>query len=125
MTPQGFMDYERDVREALVAFPGMEMREAYERFLREIKKQEPQALLSTGDKRLEAAKAAVKGTLRRPCTQEGCGGKQVLQGVCEGCAAGKKGFKTVWECEECLFREYSKIDFYAWFEQLAEKKGAS
>ena len=122
MEPNEFMEYEQDVREAQIAFPGMEMREAYVKFMTEIRKQEPRPMLSTGDKSLDAVKASIKQTLRKPCDQEGCKGEKVLTGVCEGCAAGKKGFKTVWECEECLHREFSTKTFFEVYEEESKKE---
>ena len=121
MTSEEFIEYERDVREAQEAFPGMEMGEAYRKFMREIRKKEPSPPLTTGDKSLDAAKASIGKAFKRPCTQPGCSGEQVLQGVCEGCAAGKKGFRSVWECEECLTREYSKKNFMEWYHELKKE----
>ena len=122
MTPEEFIQRERDVREAVEAFPGMEMGEAYKKFMVEIRKQKPLPRLSTGDRELDAIKSHIKALLRRKCTQVGCEGEQVLQGVCEGCAAGKKGYKTVWECEECLHREYSTRPYLDWYEELKKEE---
>ena len=122
MTPDEFIEYEQDVREAQIAFPGVEMRVAYERFMVEVKKKPARPKLSTGDKSLEAAKTVIHKAFRRSCTQVGCTGEHVLQGVCEGCAAGKKGFKTLWECEECLYREYSTKPYFDWYNELKEEQ---
>ena len=122
MTPEEFVEYERDMREAQIVFPGMEMRAAYEKFMVEVKKKPPRPRLSTSDPALRAAKATIMKTFRRPCNQPGCKGEQVLQGVCEGCAAGKKGFKSMWECEECLYREYSLKPYLDWYNELAPKE---
>lgn len=121
MTPEEFMQRERDVREAIEAFPNMEMGEAYNKFMTEIKRKPPAPKLSSGDRELKAIKSHIKSTLRRKCNQQECNGEQVLQGVCDGCAAGKKGFKTVWECQECLVREYSTRPYFEWFEELNGK----
>jgi len=123
MTSEEFIAYQRDVTEAHQAFPDMEMGAAYRKFMLEIKKQSPRKPLNTKDKSLEAAKSMIKQTLRRPCTQEGCSGTQIMQGVCEGCLAGKKGFKSLWECEECLYREYSKIPYLDWYNKLKGSNG--
>lgn len=121
MTPEQYIEYEQDMREAQVAFPDeRNMRAAYERFMVEVKKKPPRPKLSSNDPVLKAATAAIHKAFRRPCDQSGCKGEQVLQGVCEGCAAGKKGFKSLWECEECLHREYSKRPYLDWYNELKE-----
>jgi len=120
MTPNDFIERERDMQEAQIAFPGMEMGEAYQKFMREIKKKEPQGPMDFNDPKLKAAKAIILGTFKRPCDQLGCNGTQVLQGVCSGCAAGKKGFLSQWECEECLYREFSKRPYLDWYEELTK-----
>jgi hypothetical protein len=125
MTPTEFIDYQRDVREAQIAFPGMELGAAYQKFMLEIKRQSPRPKLSTNDPILAAAKAEIKKAFRRKCTQPDCSGEQILQGVCEGCAAGKKGFKSMWECEECLFREYSPKPFLDWYTELGNTNAST
>ena len=122
MTPNDFIERERDMQEAQIAFPEMEMGEAYRKFMIEIKKKEPLPPLNTGDKSLEAAKAIIRNAFRRPCSQPGCSGEQVLQGVCTNCAAGKKGFLSQWECDECLYREFSKRPYLDWYEELSKKE---
>lgn len=123
MTPEEFIAYHRDVQEATVAFPEMEVGAAYRKFMLEIKKKEPQPPISSGDPVLKAAKALIRKTFRRPCNRPNCTGTQILAGVCEGCAAGKKGFKSVWECEECLYREYSIKPYLEWYEELKRTHG--
>ncbi len=122
MIEKEYLEYEQDVREAQIAFPELEMRAAYVKFMQEVKKKEPQKKMSTGDRHLEAVKASIRGTFCRPCNQDGCRGRQVLQGVCEGCAAGKKGFKSLWECEECLYREYSRKSYLELYNELTGGK---
>jgi len=122
MTPEEFIERERDTLEAHEMFPELEMREAYEKFMAEIRKKTPTPLLRTDDKSLKAVKTVILKSFKRPCNQPGCNGTQVLQGVCGGCAAGKKGFLSQWECDECLYREYSKRPYLDWYEELSKKE---
>lgn len=119
MTPEDFIKREQEIREAQSIFPDLEIGEAYRKYKEA--KGETATMLSTGDPSLEEAKKMVLKTFRRPCNQPGCAGEQVLQGVCEGCVAGKKGFKSVWECEECLAREYSKKTYLEWYQELTKE----
>ena len=120
MTPTEFIEYERDVQEAQIAFPGMEMGEAYQKFMREIKKKESRGPINFNDPELKKSKTIILKTFKRPCNQPGCPGTQVLQGVCGGCAAGKKGFLSQWECDECFYREFSKRPYLDWYEELTK-----
>ena len=124
MTTEEYIEYEWDVREAAEAFPSMEVGAAYRKFMLEVKKQEPRPLLRSDDKSIpnSQAKPIVLRTFKRPCTQVGCAGIQVLQGVCGGCAAGKKGYLSLWECEECLYREFSKRPYLDWYKELTKKE---
>ena len=117
MTPDEYMGYEQDVREAQIAFPGMEMRAAYVKFMKEVKKKEPKSGLSTNDPELDAAKAAIQKTVLKPCGN-GCPGTMELSGVCPGCLAGQKGFKSQWQCRECLRVEYSKLTFFEIYNEM-------
>jgi len=122
MTADELMEYERDIREATIAYPKMEMRAAYIKFMTEIKKRDPKPMLSTNDPKIKAAIASITKKFKKPCSQDGCRGEMVLSGVCNGCAAGRKGFRTQWECEECLYREFSPKTFFDWYEELSKKE---
>jgi len=125
MTADELMEYERDIREATIAYPKMEMREAYVKFMTEIKKKDPKPMLSTNDPKIKAAIASITKKFKKACenpNNKDCPGEMVLSGVCNGCAAGKKGFRTQWECEECLFREFSPKTFFDWYEELSKSE---
>jgi len=116
MTAEDFVKREQEVREAHSIFPEMEIGEAYRKY-KEAKGEEA-SMLSTGDPALEKAKAAVLQVFRRPCTQPGCKGTQLLEGVCEGCVEGKAGYKSKWTCEVCMYRELSKTPYLDWYSKL-------
>jgi hypothetical protein len=120
MTPKDFIKREQEVREAASIFPELEIGEAYRRYKEA--KGESASMLQTGDPDLEAAKHAVLQVFHRPCTQEGCSGVQLLEGVCEGCVEGKKGYKSKWTCEECMYRELSKRPYLDWYGELSKKE---
>jgi hypothetical protein len=122
MTSEEFINRERDIREAHIMFPDIELGAAYLKFMKEVRRAESIPNLRTDDETIKAAKAVIIKAFKRPCTQSGCSGEQVLSGVCEGCAAGKKGFKSMWECEECLYIEYSTRPYLDWYTELTKDK---
>lgn len=109
MKLEEFINREKEIQEAVSIYPEMEMTAAY-RLYKEAKG-EKVTLLSTSDKGLNKLKEVVLKAHRRPCTEPGCNGLQLLEGVCEGCLEGKKGNKSKWTCEECLHRELSKKEY--------------
>ena len=116
MTPEEFIQREKEIREAISIFPDLEMGEAYRKY-KEAKGEEA-TMLSTGDPSIEAAKAVILKTFERPCSQPGCEGTQLLEGICEGCVEGKAGFKSKWTCKKCMYRELSKKLYMDWYEEL-------
>ncbi len=119
MTPEEFIKREEEIREAHSIFPDLEIGEAYRQY-KEAKGEEA-TMLHTGDPDLEKAKEVILKTFRRPCTQPGCTGEQVLEGICEGCIEGKKGFRSKWTCEECLHRDLSKKEYLDWYRELTKE----
>jgi hypothetical protein len=109
MTPDEYVKRAQEIREAVSIYPELEVGEAY-RLYKEAKGESAE-LLSTGDETIEMARQVVLNKVKKPCTQPGCFGSMLLEGVCEGCVEGKKGFKSKWTCEECLHRELLKIDY--------------
>ena len=118
MTPEEFIQREQEIREAISIFPDLEMGEAYKQY-KEARGEEA-TMLSTGDPSIEAAKAVILKTFERPCSQPGCDGEQILEGVCEGCVEGKAGFKSKWTCKKCMHRELSKKLYMDWYEELKD-----
>jgi hypothetical protein len=116
MTPEDFIKREQEVREAHSIFPDLEIGEAYRQYKEA--KGETASMLHTDDLSLQRAKAAILKTFVRPCTQPGCDGEQLLEGVCEGCVEGKAGFKSKWTCKKCMYRELSKRPYLDWYEEL-------
>ena len=109
-----------EIKEAKAIYPGMEIGEAYRRY-KEAKGEKAEMLLS-GDKEIEQVKKIALTLFKRPCTAEGCHGTQTLSGVCSGCLAAKKGFKTQWECDDCLHRDFSKETYLEVYERLTKKE---
>ena len=120
MKTEDFVKREQEVREAHSIFPDLEIGEAYRKY-KEAKGEEA-IMLSTNDPELEKAKQAVLQVFRRPCTQPGCQGSQVLEGVCEGCIEGKAGYRSKWTCEVCMYRELSKKEYLDWYNELSKKE---
>jgi hypothetical protein len=123
MEPEEFVVREQEIREAVSIFPDMEVGEAYRKYKEA--KGETASMLQTGDPSLERAKQMVLKTFRRSCNQPGCEGTQLLEGVCEGCVEGKKGYKSKWTCEECMYRELSKRPYLDWYKELTKKEVAN
>lgn len=120
MTPEEFILREKEIREAASIFPEMEIGAAYRKY-KEAKGEEA-TMLSTDDPLLKEAKKTILRAFRRKCPINGCPGEQVLEGVCEGCVEGKKGFKSKWTCEEDPYhRELSKRPYLDWYEELTRK----
>jgi hypothetical protein len=119
MTPDELMQREKEVREAHSIYPDLEIGEAY-RMYKEARG-ETASMLQSNDPSLKEAKRRVLRTFRKPCTQVGCSGTMLLEGICEGCIEGKKGFRTKWTCEECLHRELSKKLFSDWYDELKDQ----
>ena len=117
MTPEEYIKREQEVREAVKAYPGREMGEAY-RLWKAIRGEEV-TMLSTGDKSIEAAKQVLKESAKKPCTQSECGGEMILESVCNGCVEGKAGYLSKWTCSKCLYRELSKKGFLEWLRELS------
>ena len=120
MNAEEFVKREQEVREAVSIYPELEIGEAYRKYKEA--KGEKASILHTADPALQAAKRAVLQVFRRPCSQPGCQGTQLLEGVCEGCVEGKKGFKSKWTCEECMFRELSTRPYLDWYNELSKKE---
>jgi hypothetical protein len=119
MTPNEFIQREKDIREAVAAFPDEEMGEAYRKWCMITKKDF--TLLNTNDPTLKAVKAVLHQAMRRPCNQPSCDGEQILEGVCEGCVEGKAGYRSKWTCNKCMHRELSKKIYLEWFETTEGK----
>lgn len=120
MTPLEFAKREQEIREAASVFPDLEIGEAYKQY-KEAKGEKP-VYLNTSDPSIEKNKEIVLKVFRRPCNQEGCTGTQLLEGVCDSCVEGKKGYKSKWTCEECLYRELSKREYFDWYEELVKEE---
>ena len=120
MTTEEFIQREKEIQEAHSIFPELEIGEAYRQYKEA--KGETATMLSTDDPDLEAIKAVILKTFERPCTQLGCDGTQLLEGVCEGCVEGKAGFKSKWTCKTCMHRELSKKLYMEWYEEVKEKE---
>ena len=116
MTPEEYIKREQGIQEAVKAYPGREMGEAY-RLWKEARG-EKATMLTTGDKTIEAAKQVLKESAKKPCTQDGCDGEMILESVCNGCVEGKAGFLSKWICSKCLYRELSKRGFLEWLKEL-------
>ncbi len=106
-----------EIREAQEMFPSMEMGEAYRRW-KELRGEEP-TFLTTGDPTLEATKAELRISSTKPCSQEGCGGKMILESICSSCVEGRAGYKSKWTCSVCLHRELSKQDYMECLKELS------
>jgi hypothetical protein len=117
MKPEDYIKREQEIQEAVKAYPGREMGEAY-RLWKAIRG-EKATMLVTGDKEVEAVKKVLKQSAKKPCTQPGCDGEMVLESVCGGCVEGRAGYKSKWTCDKCLFRELSKKDFLQWLKELS------
>ena len=120
MTPEEYLKREQEVREAHSIFPELEIGEAYRKYKEA--KGEQATMLQSNDPTLKEAKERVLKTFRKKCTQNGCPGTMLLEGICDGCIEGKKGFRSKWTCEECLHRELSKMTYAEWYDELKDKK---
>lgn len=119
MKLEDFVNREKEIQVAVGLYPEMEVTAAY-RLYKEAKGEQV-TLLSTSDKSLNKLREVVMKAQRRPCTQPGCPGQQLLEGVCEGCVEGKKGYKSKWTCEECLYRELSKTPYMEILQSLTKE----
>ncbi len=117
MTKEEFLKREEEIRFATEVYPTLEVGQAYARWKEERK--ERATSLNTGDKSVEQAKQALRKAAKKLCTQQGCEGIMVLEGICNGCVEGKVGYKSKWTCEKCLHRELSKKDYWEWLKELS------
>lgn len=117
MTPEEYVKREEEIQEAVKAYPGREMGEAY-RLWKAIRG-EKAIMLQSGDKRIEAAKQVLKENAKKPCTQAGCDGEMTLESVCSGCVEGKAGYKSKFTCSKCLYRELLKKDYLEILRELS------
>jgi hypothetical protein len=117
MTPEEFIKREQEIQEAVKAYPGREMGEAYR--LWKAVRGEKAITLKTGDKAVEVAKNALKVATKTPCIQPGCDGEMELESVCGGCVEGRAGYKSKRTCGKCLFRELSKKDYLECLRELS------
>jgi hypothetical protein len=116
MTPEEFIQREKEIQEAISIFPDLEMGEAYQKYKEA--KGETAEMINLTSEDYKAVKTVILKTFLRPCNQPGCDGEQLLEGVCEGCVEGKAGFKSKWTCQKCMFRELSKKQYMDWYEEL-------
>lgn len=117
MTPEEYVKREREIQEAVKAYPEeRNMSIAYRKWKKA--RGENAIQLNTGDKSIEAAKQVLKEAAKKPCTQTGCDGEMTLESVCNGCVEGKAGYLSKWTCSTCLCRELSKKGFLEWLREL-------
>ena len=117
MTPEEYIKREQEIQEAVKAYPGREMGEAY-RLWKAIRG-ENAIMLQSGDERIEAAKQVLREAAKKPCTQNGCDGEMILESVCNGCVEGKAGYFSKWTCSKCLYRELLKEDYLQLLKELS------
>lgn len=108
-----------EIRRAVEAYPGMELRAAYNKWKAD-RGEEVTPFTTRVDTTVHAAAARLEMHLReRVCTQPGCKGVQILEPVCSSCVEGKAGYRTKWTCSTCLHRELSKEELTVWMARLS------
>lgn len=117
MTTTEFIVREYNVQKAAEKYPGMEMGAAFEKYMTEQGKKI--TYISTDDKTIQNSMREAVEKLKRPCRQEGCPGVEHLEGICNSCIEGRKGYRSKWICDECLHRELSKKEVLEWLVELS------
>lgn len=111
MNPQQLAEREKEIQQAVAAYPGYEIGQAYALW-KKAKGEEP-IFLDTAS--MNARREEIKKFVERPCPNEQCGGIQILQAICSGSLEGQAGFNSCWTCPRCWTRELSEKDFSDWF----------
>lgn len=119
MTPDEYLQREKEVQQAVQEYPDLEMGAAFRRW--KFARGESPVFLTTSDKQLMKAKEYIKQEAWKPC--EKCGGKAIIESVCGGCVEGRKGYKAKFTCEQCLHRELSMTPFLELIQETLKTYG--
>jgi hypothetical protein len=111
MNNKQLLQREKEIRLAAADFPGLEIGEAYRRW-KKARGEEATALTTSMHYQ---RKAFLEKYAIRPCSKDGCTGRQILEQLCGSSVEAKAGMSSAWTCEKCLFRQVYPQDYSSWF----------